>query len=132
MSKYKILLIEDDQTMLILLRTLLSFEGYDVAQLENDDNLDVIMDAVRQEMPEAILLDVNLRQVNGLDLLQRIRQDDSLDDVRVIMSSGLDFSARCLSGGADAFIQKPYMPEELIRKIREAVEKPTSTMEGES
>ena len=123
MSKPKVLLIEDDHTMLILLRTLLHFEGFEVAQLDDDENLDVIMDVVRQEMPDAILLDVHLRQVNGLDLLRLIRQDKSLDATGVIMSSGLDFHSRCLSGGADAFIQKPYMPEELIGKIRQVIDK---------
>ena len=123
MSKPKVLLIEDDHTMVILLRTLLSFEGFEVAQLDDDENLEIIMDVVRREMPDAILLDVHLRQVNGLDLLRLIRQDENLNSTRVIMSSGLDFQARCRSEGADAFIQKPYMPEELIGKIRQVIEK---------
>ena len=123
MSKPKVLLIEDDHTMVILLRTLLSFEGFEVAQLDDDENLEIIMDVVRREMPDAILLDVHLRQVNGLDLLRLIRQDKSLDATGVIMSSGLDFHTRCLNDGADAFVQKPYMPEELIGKIRQVIDK---------
>jgi len=51
---------EDDHTMVILLRTLLSFEGFEVAQLDDDENLEIIMDVVRREMPDAILLDVHL------------------------------------------------------------------------
>lgn len=121
MNKPKILLIEDDNTMLTLLRTLMRYEGYDVALLENDDNLDAIMNTVRREKPTLILLDVYLRQVSGFDLLQRIRQDDELKGTRVIMSSGMDFSIRCLNDGADAFILKPYMPDELIEKIRQII-----------
>jgi CheY-like chemotaxis protein len=89
----KVLLIEDDTTMLTLLRTLLRFEGYEVAQMEGDGHLDGIVEA--------------------------IRKDKELQDIRVIMSSGIDFSQKCLEEGVDGFIQKPYMPEELIRKIRE-------------
>jgi CheY-like chemotaxis protein len=39
------------------------------------------------------------------------------------MSSGMDFNERCLREGADAFILKPYMPDDLVRTIRQALEK---------
>lgn len=113
----KLLLIEDDVTMLTLLRTLLQIEGYEVAQLEGDESLERIMHTVQEEKPALVLLDVHLRHVNGFDLLSNIRQDDSLKDTRVIMSSGIDFSARCLREGADGFVLKPYMPEDLIQEI---------------
>ncbi len=122
MTEPKILLIEDDETMRTLLRTLMHYEGFEVAQLEDDDNLDVMMDTVQREKPALILLDVYLRQVSGFDLLQRIRQDDELKGTRVIMSSGLDFKARCQDEGADGFLLKPYMPDELIGKIRQVIE----------
>jgi len=115
----KVLLIEDDTTMLTLLRTLLRFEGYEVAQIEGEGDLNSIVETIRMEKPSLILLDVHLRQVNGFELLQCIRKDKDLQDIRVIMSSGIDFNQKCLKEGVDGFIQKPYMPEELIQKIRE-------------
>ncbi len=121
MSNPKILLIEDDKTMLTLLRTLLRFEGYDVALLENDDTIDAIMNTVTREKPALILLDVHLRQVSGFDLLKQIRQDNKIKGTRVIMSSGMDLSIRCMDEGADAFILKPYMPDELIEKVRRII-----------
>ncbi|MBN1146912.1 MAG: response regulator [Anaerolineales bacterium] len=113
----KLLLIEDDVTMLALLGTLLQMEGFEIAQLESDESIERIMRTVKQEKPAAVLLDVHLRNVNGFDLLFRIRQDKSLEGTRVIMSSGIDFSARCLQEGADGFVLKPYMPEDLIHEI---------------
>ncbi len=115
----KVLLIEDDTTMLTLLRTLLRFEGFEVAQMEGDDDLEGIMDSIRLEKPDLVLLDVHLRLVNGFDLFHSIRKDKDLRNVRVIMSSGIDFSQKCLDEGVDGFVQKPYMPEELIQKIRD-------------
>lgn len=117
----KVLLIEDDSAMLLLLGKLLRFEGFDVAQLEDDEDLDRIISAVRREKPAAILLDVHLREINGFDLLRCIRQDQDLKDTRVIMASGMDFRKRCLEEGADGFLLKPFMPEELIEKIHQAV-----------
>jgi DNA-binding response OmpR family regulator len=113
----KVMLVEDEPTMLSLLRTLLQIEGFEVAQLERDDSLDGIIDSIRREKPAAILLDVNLRQVNGFDVLQRLRSDAELKPIRVVMSSGMDYQMRCAQEGADDFILKPYMPEELIKKI---------------
>lgn len=113
----KVMLIEDDETMLRLLRTLLEVEGYNVARLGGDGALADIMSAVRQEMPDLVLLDVHLKQANGFDLLRSMRQDEVLKPVRVLMSSGMELSYRCLKEGADDFILKPYMPDELLEKI---------------
>jgi CheY-like chemotaxis protein len=121
MSMPKILLVEDDNTMLMLLRTLLRFEGFDIAHLSEEETVDGIMKAIREEKPDLILLDVHLHQLDGFDLLQNIRKDRETKTVRVLMSSGMDFSARCAEEGADGFILKPYMPEDLIQIIRQAL-----------
>jgi DNA-binding response OmpR family regulator len=118
----KVMLIEDDNTMLTLLRTLLRFEGFEIAQLDNDEDPDRILQSIRLEHPEAVLLDVHLRRFNGFELLHRIRQDEDLMNTRVIMSSGMDFSTRCLDEGADGFLLKPYMPEDLIDEIHTVME----------
>ena len=115
----KVLLIEDDHTMITLLRTLLRIEGFEVALLESDESLEAILASIRKDKPDVALLDVHLRQVNGLDLLYAIREDPECHDMHVIMSSGIDFGQQCLDGGADAFILKPYMPEDLISKLRQ-------------
>jgi DNA-binding response OmpR family regulator len=123
MMTIKVMLIEDDNTMLTLLGTLLRFEGFEIAQLDNDDHPDDILQAMRLEQPDAVLLDVHLRQFNGFDLLHRIRQEVDMRNTRVIMSSGMDFSTRCLKEGADGFLLKPYMPEDLIDEIRRVMGK---------
>ena len=121
MTPQKILLIEDDQTMLSLLRTLLRFEGFDVVQLESFNNIDNIMTDIHTERPDLILLDVNLQQCDGFELLYHIRHSEQSKNTCVLMSSGMDFSERCLEEGADGFILKPHMPEELIATIRKTL-----------
>ena len=117
----KVMLIEDDATMLVLLRTLLQYEGYQVAVLEDDSSLQTILSSIHQEQPAVILMDVHLRQVNGIDLLEAVRKEPLIDSTGVIMSSGSDMRQRCLEQGADAFILKPYMPDELIQKIKQVL-----------
>ncbi len=115
---HKIILIEDDRTMLSLLQTLLQMEGYQVVITEAG-TLDGMFAAVQTEHPDLAMIDVHLHEINGFDLLARIRQNESLKNMRVIMSSGMDFRTDCLKNGADEFILKPYMPDDLISLIRQ-------------
>jgi DNA-binding response OmpR family regulator len=117
----KVMLIEDDATMLILLGTLLQMEGFQVAKVAKEETVDDLLSALRREKPDVALLDVHLHQISGFDLLSQLRQDPELKPIRVLMSSGLDCSTECLQAGADDFILKPYMPDELIRRIRQAL-----------
>ncbi len=119
--KNKVLLIEDDRTMLTLLSTLLRFEGFDVVQLQDDESLESAMQVIHRETPGVILLDVHLRRWNGIDLLKMIRADRATQAAGVVMSSGIDLGQRCLEQGANAFILKPYMPEDLIQKIHQVM-----------
>lgn len=114
----KITIIEDDKTMVSLLETLLQMEGFQVATIE-PDSLDGMCSKVLAEQPDLALIDVHLHDINGFDLLARIRQNESLKNMRVIMSSGMDFRTECLNQGADEFILKPYMPDDLISLIRQ-------------
>ncbi len=116
----KVMLIEDDRTMLSLLKTLLGMEGFEVV-IAGDESIEVVHQALKDEKPAAVLLDVNLRHMNGLDVLRQIRQDPELESVRVVMSSGIDYSEQCLAAGAQDFILKPYMPDDLIKKIHQAI-----------
>lgn len=120
---HKIFLIEDDTSMLSLLRKLLEYEGYEVSQPEGEENLVNILDSIRKEKPELILLDVHLQSVNGFELLHSIRENQNLQNIRVIISSGMDFERQSENEGADDFLLKPYMPEELINKIRNIINK---------
>ena len=124
---YKILLIEDDMTMISLLRTLLQFEGYTVVNLKNDATLDTAIGTIQLEKPDLILCDVHLREVNGFDLLRAVQQDPSIANTRIIMSSGMDFSQRCQAAGAQEFILKPYLPDDLMKKVRKVLEQQKTT-----
>jgi DNA-binding response OmpR family regulator len=117
----KILLIEDDPTMRKLLETYLNFEGFEVSVSDGEDRLEMVIAQVKQEKPDVVLMDVYLNTLNGFDLLRAMRRDEKISDVRVIMSSGADVSERCIVEGADAFVMKPYMPDDLVKSIRRVI-----------
>jgi len=118
---HKVVLVEDDETMRSLLQMLLEFEGFQAKSLEGAMKLDEILAFLRNENPEIIFLDVHLKYLNGFDLIRRLRQDADLKSCRVLMSSGMDLDDQCRQAGADGFIMKPFMPEELVNTIRNTI-----------
>ncbi len=112
----RITVVEDDPNMVVLLRTLLEIDGYAVGELDGSGD---VLGGLKRSEPDFILLDVNLKGVNGLDIVGDIRQDAALKDVTVIMTSGLDMASECVRAGANHFLQKPYMPDQLLKIIRE-------------
>jgi CheY-like chemotaxis protein len=108
----KVLLADDDFTMVALLKTLLAMEGYQVATLL--DKTGNIMDNIRHEKPDVLLIDIFLGDSNGLNVVRQIRETPDMKDLRIVMVSGLDKAEECLAAGANAFLLKPYMPEDLL------------------
>jgi CheY-like chemotaxis protein len=114
----KILIIEDDQSMRSLLKTLLEIENFQVSVLDVNNGGDLIAQII-SVAPDIILMDVNLRSADGLTILRQLRGNTSdQNNYRVIMTSGEDRKQECLLAGADDFLLKPYMPADLIQKLK--------------
>jgi DNA-binding response OmpR family regulator len=114
----KIMVIEDDPDMVSLLTTLLNLEGFVVKSPPNH-NIEELMHAILEEKPEIALVDVNLNLGSGLDLVRAIRQQPEIKNICVLMSSGYNLKRECTQAGANGFIMKPYMPDELIKQIHQ-------------
>jgi DNA-binding response OmpR family regulator len=111
----KIVLVDDDGTMRILLKTLIEMEGHQV-QPVTDFSADIAA-FVAQKMPDLVIMDVRLGKQNGLAILKAIRGNPDLSKIKILMTSGIDVRDQCQDAGADGFILKPYMPDELLKKI---------------
>lgn len=118
MSKGKVLLAEDDITMVSLLKTLLTMEGYEVVAVQADAD---IISAVKSENPDILLMDVYLNQQSGLDILDELRGCTETSSVRVLMSSGASVKEECIRRGANGFLAKPYMPDDLINMLKQTI-----------
>lgn len=113
----KVMLVEDDHTMVNLLKTLLRMDGFDVIALDADDDVPA---AVARDCPDILLMDVHLSNQNGLEILDVIRKSKDICDAHVIMISGLNLKDECLKRGANDFLLKPFMPDDLIKKLKTA------------
>ena len=111
----KLLLAEDDPTMVSLLSTLLKMEGFEVVAL--DASADVPA-AVKKEKPDFMLMDVNIGKQNGLDILRVIRKDPENATLRIVMASGYNVKDQCMERGANHFLLKPFMPDDLLKLFK--------------
>jgi CheY-like chemotaxis protein len=114
----KVILVEDDATMQAVLRTLLEIEGFNVALAPDRKGQHELVLFIKAENPDVVLLDVHLRETSGIEILRELRLDPAFATTRVIMTSGLDMKDKCIAAGANSFLMKPYMPDELINKLR--------------
>jgi CheY-like chemotaxis protein len=118
MPNKKVLLAEDDVTMVSLLKTLLKMEGFDVVALHADADVPA---AVLKESPDVLLLDVHLSHQDGLEILDQLRSQKATRHFPVIMSSGASVKEECLRRGANGFLMKPYMPDDLIGLLKKTI-----------
>lgn len=119
----RLLVVDDDRMNSALLSERLQAEGY-VVDVVNDGR--AALDKLHEGGIELVLLDIVMPDMDGYDVLKKIKADAKLQDIPVIMISGLDdlnSVARCIEIGADDYLPKPYKPVLLQARINACLEK---------
>ncbi|MGC9399728.1 MAG: response regulator [Anaerolineae bacterium] len=116
----KLLIADDDKSMLGLLTTLLELEGYTVA---TETHPEKIISAVRREQPDLIILDIHVGGQETLKTLEQLKADAVLGEIPIIMISGMELRDQCTALGADGFVLKPFPPQELLNNIAPLLDK---------
>lgn len=109
----KVLLVEDEKNIILGVRTCLDAVGYHVEVVENGE---AALEFVRQEKPDLILLDLLLPKVDGFEVLGALKSNDATSDIPIIVltaKAGEEDRQRALDLGADAYMTKPFRPQEL-------------------
>jgi CheY-like chemotaxis protein len=112
-----ILAVDDSPDNLTLLEIVLDDPRYDLELLESGQ---AALEKVSQKVPDLILLDVMMPEMDGLEVTRRIRQDDSLPHIPIVLLTAYDqvnVSAG-FDAGADDFIRKPFDIDELQTRVR--------------
>lgn len=113
----KILIVEDSLTQAMRLRYLLQENGYDVRVAA--DGVKGLA-AAKAEKPTIIITDVMMPEMDGYELCARIKQDETLKDIHVVLLTSLSDPRDVIKGlqcGADNFLTKPYDNEQLLRRV---------------
>jgi DNA-binding response OmpR family regulator len=118
----KVLVTDDDPQVLDLTATILRRAGYDTLEAATGKEC---LEAVKAEHPDVVLLDVMLPDITGTELCRQIKADGSLQDIFVILMSGVqvssDYQADALNVGADGYITKPVSNKELLARVQAMV-----------
>lgn len=118
MGRKRVLVVDDDPAIVDMLVDLLGRDGrFDVQTADNGFTAGI---KTKEFRPDVIVLDYMLPDINGDAVCRSIRSDPSMQDMKIIMVSGVvnpNDVSKLMEGGADDFLQKPFSIEELVVKI---------------
>ena len=122
----RILLVEDDPALLTILQAAMSYGGFKAEAARSGGEA---IEAFKNRRFDAVLVDLGLPDLDGTDLLRTLRE---ISDVPILVVSGRDTERDkidALDRGADDFIPKPFLPGELLARIRSALRRYRSLQE---
>lgn len=119
----RILIVDDDEKIISMLRRGLAFEGYDVLTASNGaEGLKVIL----SEDPDVVVLDVMMPHVDGFEALRRLREGGSTTPVLMLTAKDeVENRVKGLDTGADDYLVKPFALEELLARVRALLRRKT-------
>ena len=117
-GKRRALVVDDDEELVELISDALLADGrFELKSANNGFDAGMM---VKEYHPDIIVLDVMLPDINGIEVCQRVRNDSTMDDVRIICISGMVEQEKIQDlkdAGADRFVQKPFEVDHLIDHI---------------
>jgi response regulator RpfG family c-di-GMP phosphodiesterase len=118
-KRLTVLVVDDNTDILLLSTSILRRAGYAILEASTGKEC---LDAVLTHHPDLILLDVRLPDMSGIEVCRQIKSDDSLEDIFVILASGIEISsehqAEGLNIGADGYIVRPLSNRELLARVQ--------------
>src|SRR5438046_5712792 len=114
----KILVADDDQSLVRTLSWILKENGYEVVTAPGGEGL---LGRLEEERPHLLLLDIMMPKTDGLQLLQRLKADNRFRDLPVLMISSMppeEATVKALGLGAADFIPKPFRVRELLARVK--------------
>ncbi len=117
----RLLLIDDDPNLILLVKDYLEFRGYEVITAENGREA---LEILEQENPDMIICDVMMPEMDGYSFVQHVRQDPKTNWIPVLFLSAKGQSqdrVKGLNTGADVYMVKPFEPEELVAQVESSL-----------
>ncbi len=117
----KLLLIDDDPNLILLVKDYLEFRGYNVDTAENGREALEVLDSL---VPDMIICDVMMPEMDGYALVKHIREEPTTNRIPVLFLSAKGQSqdrVKGLNEGADVYMSKPFEPEELVAQVESSL-----------
>lgn len=118
-GKYHILLIDDNEDVLFMIKVMLEIKGFKVTSKDSPVNIEHFLETA---MPDLILMDMLLSGADGREVCKKIKINKTFFSIPVIMISALpDAGESCLDAGANYFLGKPFEMHDLFKAIDNAL-----------
>ncbi len=127
-SKYKILAVDDEKRMVRFIQLNLEQDGFQVVTAYNGAEA---LEQVRTQLPDLILLDIMMPDINGFEVLKKIREVNTVPVIMLTAKGEEDDRIQGLELGADDYITKPFSPRELVSRIRAVLRRTESFKEDQ-
>ena len=117
----RLMLVDDDPNLILLVRDYLEFRGYEVITAENGK---VALAELENSLPDLIICDIMMPEMDGYTLVQIIREQPKTEWIPVLFLSAKGQSqdrVKGLNTGADVYIVKPFEPEELVAQVESSL-----------
>jgi DNA-binding response OmpR family regulator len=115
----RILIVDDEPSIVIPLEYLMQREGYEVTTATDGE---AALQAVAERVPDLVILDVMLPRMSGFDVCRALRSDPRHGRLRILMLSAKGRESEVSKGlalGADAYVTKPFSTRELVVRVRQ-------------
>ena len=115
----KVLIVDDDPSTVVIVKKYLKNAGFERISTELDSKAAV--DEIKNLKPDLVLLDIHMPDVNGMEILQEVRQTNGIASTPVVFltsSTDADLRVRALNMGASDFLNKPVVAAELVARVR--------------
>ena len=126
--KYRILVVDDEKRMVGFIRLNLEQDGFEVVEAFNGSEA---LDRLRDSLPDLILLDVMMPDIDGFDVLRMIREINQVPVIMLTAKSEEDDKVRGLELGADDYVTKPFSPRELVSRVKAVLRRGSTFDEDE-
>jgi DNA-binding response OmpR family regulator len=122
MSKPVVLVADDDDDILLLVTTRLRRDGFEVLSAQNGDDA---LELARAHKPAVAVLDIGMPGLDGIEVLQKMREDHGLDRTKVLLLTAKAQDSdvrRGYAAGADSYVRKPFSPADLSAEVRALID----------
>ncbi len=127
-TRYKILAVDDEQRMVRFIQLNLEQDGFEVITAYNGKTA---LEQVRTQLPDLILLDIMMPDINGFEVLKKIREVNTVPVIMLTAKGEEEDRIQGLELGADDYITKPFSPRELVSRIRAVLRRTKSFTEDQ-
>ncbi len=119
---FNILIVDDSSPMRAVIKKVIKASGFDIGEFHEAGSGKEALQVLDDQWLDVVLSDYNMPEMNGLEMLQKMKQNEMMKDIPVIMVTTEGSSERVdefMQTGASAYIKKPFTPEQIRTQLQQ-------------